>query len=116
MAHTHACPRRRAQAGTMSENNTLIWPALYGYTAWLWGSVLGYPIAIAAAGTVLGFVVGVLMMRVNPYGPELMQFWLIVIVPWFVSDETWRWVLLAMCIVPLQRLIAGLVLKKTWSP
>ena len=106
---------RRLQHGAMYEVNLYIWPALYGYTGWLWGTALGWAMLITTASIALGLVVGVLMMRINPYGAELLQLCLLLVLPWFLDGSTWRWTLLVMCIVPLPRMIAGLVMGRTWT-
>lgn len=106
---------RRLQIGAMYEINLIIWPALYGYTGWLWGTEIGWPILITAACVALGFVVGGLMMNINPYGAEMLQLYLLLVLPWFLDGEVWRWTLLIMCIVPLPRLILGLILGKKWT-
>lgn len=98
----------------MYEINTIIWPALYGYTGWLWSASLGWPVWGAMAGAIPGLAVGALMMRVNPYGPELLAIPLALALPWFLDTETWRWVALALCAVPLPRLAVGLALGKSW--
>lgn len=99
----------------MYEINLIIWPALYGYTGWLWGNVIDWPTAVTIASVGAGIVVGGLIMGINPYGVEMLQFYLLLILPWFVDAETWRWILLAMCIVPLPRLLVGLAMGKKWT-
>jgi hypothetical protein len=102
------------QTGAMYEVNAVIWPILYGYTGWLWGAVLGWPVTVTIAAVLLGFAVGVLMMMINPYGVTLFVPWLFLILPWFLDTETWRWTALALCAAPLPIIAAGLVLKKRW--
>jgi hypothetical protein len=102
------------QVGAMYEVNAIIWPAVYGYTGWLWGAAYGWPVAGAIAAVVLGFAVGALMMMINPYGVTLFVPWFFIILPWFLEAETWRWTALALCAAPLPVIAAGLILKKTW--
>lgn len=103
------------QRGAMYEINAWIWPALYGYTGWLWGAALDWPVAGAIAAAVLGFLVGVAMMTVNPYGFEFLVIPAALVLPWLLEAETWRWTAAALCIVPLPRLALGLILKKKWT-
>lgn len=102
------------QAGAMYEVNAIIWPAVYGYTGWLWGTEYGWPVAGTIAAVVLGFAVGALVMVINPYGVTLLVPWFFIVLPWFLEPETWRWTALALCAAPLPVIAAGLILKKTW--
>lgn len=98
----------------MYEINLLIWPALYGYAGWLWGAHLAWPVVGTIAGSALGIVVGGLVMAINPYGVGIVAPVLALILPWFLDAETWRWVVLGLCAVPLPIVALGLVLRKTW--
>ena len=102
------------QRGAMHEINGLIWPALYGYTGWLWGTQLGWPVTVTLAAVFLGFVVGAFMMAINPYGLGLIVVWPAILLPWFLEAETWRWTALALCIAPLPVIAAGLAFNKRW--
>lgn len=102
------------QRGAMYEVNLLIWPALYGYTGWLWGSQLGWPVLLALAAVALGFAVGVFMMNVNPYVLGPLAAWAALLLPWFLDAETWRWTALALCVSPLPVIAAGLAFNKRW--
>jgi hypothetical protein len=102
------------QRGSMQQINLLIWPALYGYTGWLWGAELGWPVIGAIVAVPAGFVVGALVSAINPYGVGLVVAWLALLLPWFLEAETWRWTALALCAAPLPIIALGLALKKTW--
>ena len=100
------------QRGAMYEIHLTLWPVLYGYAGWLWGTELGWPVAGAIGAVVAGFAVGMAVMTVNPYSAMLSALWLLAIVPWFVEAEAWRWTVLALCLLPLPMIVAGLVLKE----
>jgi hypothetical protein len=102
------------QRGAMYEINLLIWPALYGYTGWLWGAQAGWPVTIAIAAVVAGFVVGVSMMNINPYVLGPLVAWAALLLPWFIDAGTWRWVALALCLSALPVIAIGLILNKRW--
>jgi hypothetical protein len=104
----------RRSSGAMYEVNFLIWPALYGYTGWLWGAFLGWPVTGALLAVAAGLVVGALVIAVNPYGVGLFVPWLALALPWFLEADTWRWTALALCAVPLVVVAAGLLLGKRW--
>ena len=96
------------QRGAMYEINAQIWPALYGYTGWLWGSVYGWPVTATLAAVALGLAVGAAKMSIHPYGMEMMAVPAALVLPWFLDTQTWRWTAVALCVLPLPRLIWGL--------
>lgn len=102
------------QRGAMYEINLLIWPALNGYAGWLWGAEIGWRVTVTIAAIPLGVFVGILTMRINPYGVGGFVALLALILPWFLETETWRWVALALCAAPLPIIALGLILRKTW--
>lgn len=102
------------QCGSMQQINLIIWPALYGYTGWLWGAELGWPAVMAIAAVLAGFVVGVFMANINPFVLGPVTAWAALLLPWFLEAETWRWTVLALCAAPLPVIALGLALKKTW--
>jgi len=102
------------QRGAMYEIHYSIWPILYGYTGWLWGTQFGWPVAGAIAAVVAGLVVGGLVASIYPYGILVLVPVLALALPWFLEPETWRWTALGLCAAPLPIIAAGLVLKKTW--
>lgn len=102
------------QRGAMYEVNLLVWPALYGYTGWLWGAPTGWPLAVTIAAALSGVVAGILVMRINPYGIVGIVALLALALPWFLDAEIWRWTALALCAAPLPVVALGLILRKTW--
>jgi ABC-type uncharacterized transport system permease subunit len=103
------------QRGSMQQINLLIWPALYGYTGWLWGSDLGWPVVLAIVAGLLGFVVGVLMANINPFVLGPITAWAALLLPWFLEAEAWHWTALALCVAPLIVIALGLALGKRWA-
>ena len=99
----------------MHEANYLLWAVVYGYTGWLWGKAIGWPISVTIAAVVLGLVVGGFVAYINPYFIGPVAVLLMLVLPWFFEGETWRWIALAICASPLPIIAAGLILKKSWT-
>ena len=102
------------QRGAMYEIHLTIWPILYGYTGWLWGTYYGWPVVGAIVAVIAGVAVGKLMMDIYPYGILIVVPYLALGLPWFLEPETWRWTALGLCAAPLPIVAAGLMLRKKW--
>ena len=76
--------------------------------------LFGWSWAMALSSMVAGIVVGALMARINPYVLGPIVAWIALLLPWFIAAETWRWILLVLCVSPLPVIALGLFLGKRW--